>query len=153
MLNDNENVVTAEEVASDVETVELRTEPETAEAEIQPIPDDLELICARERADREYDEFKSLFPEMSVSDLPDSVRESVRAGIPLCAACALYERRRAAALAEAERANAENRERSFALHSDGGNGSYFTPDEVKEMSSAEVRKNYKRIIESMNHWN
>ncbi len=157
MPNDNENAVIDEieaaESVESVETAELTAEPEMREVESQPIPDDFELICARERADREYDEFRSLFPDMSLTSLPDRVVEDVRAGMPLCAACALYERRRAAELAEAERANAENRERSFTLRSDGGNDSYFTPDEVKEMSSAEVRSNYKRIIESMNHWN
>ncbi len=155
MPNDNEfELLTKEQAIDTVDELEPSEVPnaETAEVEHPPIPDDFELICARERADREYDEFKSLFPDMSLAELPDGVLDDIRSGMPLCAACALYERRRAVALADAERANSENRERSFVLHTGGRNEAYFTSDEVKEMSSAEVRTNYKKIIESMNHW-
>ncbi len=149
MPNENENDVLTEET----ETVDATLDSESVELETAPISDELELIRARERADREYDEFTQLFPEMSLSELPDSVVEGVQSGLTLCAACALYERRRDRALVEAERANDENRERSFVLHSDGGNDPYFSQDEVREMSPGEVHKNYKKIIESMNHWN
>ncbi len=138
-----EDIVLDNEPVSDADPVEV---------ESIPIPDDLELICARERAEREYDEFKSLFPELSLTALPDQVVSDVRSGLPLCAACALYERRRAALLADAGRVNTENRERSFPLQS-GVESCHFTRDEVKSMTPADVRTNYKKIIESMYHWN
>ncbi len=132
------------------QSVEAAVVEETPPA---PLPDDYELLCARERADREYDEFRSLFPEMKLTELPDSVRESVRSGVPLCAACALYELRRARAVEAAAAVNAANSDLSFALEKSSAADGYFSPEEVREMSPSEVRTNYKKIIESMNHWN
>lgn len=30
---------------------------------------------------------------------------------------------------------------------------FFTPEQVRKMSQSEVRKNYKKILESMKYWN
>ena len=32
-------------------------------------------------------------------------------------------------------------------------GDYFTPEEVRKMSQAEVKENYKKIVDSMIFWN
>ena len=48
--------------------------------------------------------------------------------------------------------NEKNRERSFAVKKNFSSDSYFSPTEVKEMSPAEVKANYNKIIDSMSHW-
>lgn len=135
---------------------EVPAEPENPETQKDisrdPLPDNFGLLCAQERAAAEYAEFTSLFPDMKLSELPDSVAESVRAGVPLTAACALYERRRAAELLEASKANEINSGLSFAVRQDVSQEGWLSPDEVRGMSPSEVRKNYRRILESMNHW-
>lgn len=163
-MNENETTSTLE-VEIFEETVEEQIEqvveelPDSAEAATVdpptpvPLPDAYELLCAQERAAREYDEFCSLFPKMTLSELPDSVRDSVREGVPLLAAAALYELRRLRADEAAAAANAANSELSFTLEKGGVTDVFFSPEEVREMSPSEVRTNYKKIIESMNHWN
>lgn len=151
-MNENENVELVETEPTEITEQTVGAVVEEA-VEPTPLPDNYELLCARERADREYDEFRSLFPQMTLSELPDSVRDSVREGVPLLAAAALYELRRIRAAEAAAAANAANTELSFALEKRGDADVFFSPEEVREMSASEVRSNYKKIIESMNHWN
>ena len=150
-MNENENVELVETEPTEITEQTVGAVEEAVEP--TPLPDNYELLCARERADREYDEFRSLFPQMTLSELPDSVRDSVREGVPLLAAAALYELRRIRAAEAAAAANAANSELSFALEKRGDADVFFSPEEVREMSASEVRSNYKKIIESMNHWN
>lgn len=113
--------------------------------------DRLEELRMRQSIDAEYLEFARLFPGTDVSALPDSVCESVRAGVPLAAAYALYEKKKSFESFAAHEKNSKNANLSFPV-SDGESEKYFSPDEVKSMSRDEVRTNYKRIIESMRHW-
>ena len=126
----------------------LPTTEETPKAD----SDKLDELLKHERIAKEYAEFSELFPGVSVSSLPDSVSESVRTGVPLAAAYALYHLKKEAAIAAASRINKKNSERSFALKKNDSSDSYFSPAEVREMSAAEVRTNYKKIIDSMSHW-
>lgn len=104
---------------------------------------------ARIAAERE--EFRSLYPQIPLSALPDSVWEDVRRGIPLAAAYALCERRRAQTDAVAAQSNRINRARSAGrINSDTSD--FFTPSEVRAMSSDEVRRNYSAILRSMREW-
>ena len=48
---------------------------------------------ALERMSREIGEFSEIFPEKQINSIPDSVWASVKDGIPLAAAYALYERK------------------------------------------------------------
>ena len=130
---------------------DLPKEPEP-DASTKTDEDKLGELLKHERIAKEYAEFSELFPGVSVSALPDSVSESVRAGVPLAAAYALYHLKKEAALAAASRINEKNSERSFALKKNDSSDSYFSPAEVREMSAAEVRTNYKKIIDSMSHW-
>ncbi len=61
------------------------------------------------------------------------------------------------ALAELEKIKVEQINKGNAEHSAGDiSGSrelYFSPEAVKNMSQAEIRNNYTKIIESMKHWN
>ena len=41
----------------------------------------------------------------------------------------------------------------LAMYEDSEAADYFTPEEVRKMSQAEVRENYQKIINSMKFWN
>ena len=106
-----------------------------------------------ERMSREIGEFSELFPEKSVNNVPDNVWESVKAGIPLAAAYALYERKNTVRADAASRINERNGEKTTGAIGRTSTENFYTPDEVKSMSRAEVRRNYSKIIESMKKWN
>ena len=141
---------TPEEEAPRKETSEaelLRAELEALRAELQ------EKKNVFERMSREIGEFSEIFPERSVNSIPDSVWESVKAGIPLAAAYALYERKNAVRADAASRINERNGEKSTGAIGRWNTENFYTPDEVRAMSRSEVRKNYSKIIESMKKWN
>ncbi len=103
------------------------------------------------RREADLAEFQDLYPEISLSSLPDSVWEDVRRGIPLTAAFALSERRR---IRTEEKADAVNRaNRAASVGAVGGEASgFFSAREVRAMSPAEVRANYNQIMLSMPKW-
>lgn len=123
-------------------------------AELDSLKKELdEKKSAFERMNRELGEFSELFPEKAVSSIPDSVWQSVKAGIPLAAAYALYEKKTAARLDVAARVNSKNNELSTGAVGRSTTENFYTPDEVRAMSRSEVKKNYSKIIESMKKWN
>ena len=93
-----------------------------------------------------------LFPDVPVEELPDEVWESVRAGAPLAAAYALYEKKKYAEAKRIAAINAKNASRSPGAAGTDTASEYFTPDEVRRMSRAEVHANYSKIKESMKKW-
>ena len=96
-------------------------------------------------------EFHTLYPETPLSALPDDVWKDVKQGVPLAAAYALAERRRAFTESLAATANQKNRQRSSgALESTEAD--YFSPNEVRAMTQQEVRANYQKIMRSMQKW-
>lgn len=155
-INISEAVLEETEVCDDIVSNDPPTEEMPAEETSDMAPesdyDRLESLKKQERIAEEYKEFSELFPGVSINTLPDSVSDSVRAGVPLAAAYALYHRKKEAAMAVASTVNQKNRERSFAVKKNDSSDSYFSPSEVREMSPAEVKANYSKIIESMSHW-
>lgn len=130
----------ADEIAS------LKAEIESLKAELD------ESRALYQRLEGECAEFSSLYPDVPLSTLPDSIWQSVKKGVPLAAAYALEERRASLAAKRAAEVNKENRDRSSgALNSDTYND-FFSPAQVKAMSAAEVRANYTKIINSMSKW-
>lgn len=103
------------------------------------------------RLGAECEEFSTLFPTTALSEIPDGVWGDVRRGIPLAAAYALAERRRARTEELAVKSNLENRQRSTGAVSGAGE-EYFSPAEVRRMSQDEVRANYSKIMTSMKKW-
>ena len=103
------------------------------------------------RLGAECEEFSSLFPKTALSEIPDSVWEDVRRGLPLAAAYALAERRHARTEEIAAMSNLENKLRSAGAVSGTGE-EYFSPAEVRMMSRDEVRTNYSKIMNSMRKW-
>ena len=136
-----------EAVAEESEAELLRKELDTLRAELE------EKNKTFERMSREIGEFSEIFPEKSVNSIPDSVWESVKAGIPLAAAYALYERKNTVRADTASRINERNGEISTGAVGRATTENFYTPDEVRAMSRTEVRKNYSKIIESMKKWN
>lgn len=113
-------------------------------------------IAARDdfyaRVGRDYEEFRTLYPEVSISDLPDSVWRDVKCGIPIAAAYALAEQRERRLARQAEEVNLANASRSSgALHATEPD--FFSLAEVRAMSRDEVRRNYQKIMQSMKKWN
>ena len=104
-----------------------------------------------ERLGKDCEEFSELYPNTSLSELPDAVWEEVRRGIPLAAAYALSERRRKQTEEMATESNLENSRRSSGAL-DTPEPDYFSPREVRAMSQADVRKNYQKIMKSMQKW-
>ena len=107
---------------------------------------------AQERMLEEISDFHALFPEADLEAIPEEVWASVKNGQPLAAAYALYQRRAEAEMARIAKINAKNASRSAGIAGKNTAGEYFTPDEVRKMSRAEVHANYSKIKESMKKW-
>ena len=108
--------------------------------------------AAYQRAGAEYAEFFTLFPAVSLSALPDDVWQSVQKGVPLAAAYALEERRAAVQAEKAQKVNQINREKSSGALNPTGNSDNFSLAEVRDMTPAEVRANFDKIMESVTQW-
>ena len=106
-----------------------------------------------EKMSRDIGEFEEIFPDKRVNEIPDSVWESVREGIPLAAAYALYERKNAIRKDSAASTNVKNSSRATGPIGRDVTETFYTPDEVRAMSRTEVKKNYSKILESMKKWN
>lgn len=105
----------------------------------------------RERIEREYGEFRALYPNVPLEALSDALWSEVEHGTPLAAAFALEERRRIRREEMAESENRKNKERSSgALHVAAEDE--LSPAEVRAMSAADVRRNLSRIMRSMQKW-
>lgn len=127
-------------------------EPERLRKELTRLRD--EIRSTREtllRQEAEFFEFRSLYPGVPLSSLPDAVWDDVRRGIPLTAAFALSERRRVLAEKQAAEANRKNGDRDYGAVSGSASG-FLSAREVRAMSPAEVRENYTEIMLSMPKW-
>lgn len=145
------------EEANEEQAEETNAEQEDPVAALRAEVESLraELAAARsenERVATEVGEFHALFPDCPLSAVPDTVWDQVRTGQSLCAAYALYEKKREAAIRRAEAVNLQNAQRSAGLAGKDAPAEYFTPDEVRAMSPNEVRRYYDKITESMKSW-
>lgn len=162
-FNEAEKTVNEEE-----ESPEEEIEPSLPEVE-DDIPDLTEILALRAeldslkkeleenrafyaRLDGECAEFSSLYPDVSVTSLPDTVWQSVKKGVPLSAAYALEVRRAEVKAQKARQVNRDNSEMSSGALGNNNRNDFFSPAEVRAMSASEVRANYSKIIESMSKW-
>ena len=99
----------------------------------------------------ELEEFRSLWPDVSLASLPDVVLQDVERGVPLAAAYALMERRRQNLAKVAEAANTVNRLRSSGS-AEGDSSGFLSAAEVRAMTPEQVRKHYRQILLSMPKW-
>ena len=135
----------ASQTPAGAELAELRGELNALREELR------QERAVRTRLGAEYEEFQLLYPSTPLTALPDSVWEDVRRGIPIAAAFALAEKHRLRKEALAEESNLSNARRSSGAMKPT-EPDYFSPDEVRAMSPAEVRKHYSQIRSSMKNW-
>ena len=149
-----EETVIAEETEEAAAPTDLENELCELREQVKQLTAELEKRQAQQdRAAAQIEEFSSLFPDASVSTVPEEVWESVRSGNSLAAAYALYTRRVEAREAQVRSVNEKNASHSTGKAGRGTAEEYFTPDEVRAMSQSQVRANYSKIIESMKKWN
>ena len=159
-MPEDEVVEAVEDLAKEERTLENEVELDTSE-EIKRLTFEIETLRAEleakkresERIFTELAEFASTFPKRSIDSITNEVWESMRSGVPLAAAYALYEKKRDASEGYAREVNRRNADRSSGAISSGADTGYFSPSEVKKMTPSEVKKNYRLIIESMKKWN
>lgn len=109
------------------------------------------LVPKKANEDAMTDAFRALYPDVGREELPDEVWEAARGGLPLEAAYALYERRESLRRTAAEAVNKKNAAVAWG-RADREEDGFLSPDEVRDMTPAEVRANLARITASMKHW-
>ena len=162
-----EKIEEAEENEVVEETPENETEDEPENEETKPDASELAYLKAEletlkkelaesrafySRLEGECTEFSELYPGVSLSSLPDSIWQSVKKGVPLAAAYALEVRKAELDTLRAQKINTLNRNMSSGALEGDSRSDYFTPDQVRAMSAAEVRANYTKIVNSMSKW-
>ena len=165
-MNENE-IVTEEIIDEEIPTIEEEEapvapeeEPNTEIGDIKALKEQLtSLQLQLEESRAMYDkfhadcmEFSQLYPNVSLSSVPDSIWESVKMGVPLAAAYALAEKKEALAKARAKDVNSKNKSLSSGSLNATKSEEFFSPAEVRAMSAPEVRANYAKIIASMSKW-
>ena len=94
-----------------------------------------------------------LFPDINVDDIPDEVFEKSDNGKSLAAQYALYYLKEEKKKAEQKEKEEENLKAATPDVKNATQDAYFTPDDVRGMTEAEIRRNYKTIMKSMEKWN
>ncbi len=151
-----------EEIINDMaipEELEPEVTEEAAEAEERDLLAELESLRERlERAEQTareisagWREFSELYPDVDLTCLPDSFNEAIEKGIPPAAAYALEMRRKEVRQKKIEEANRRARSLSSG-RIETTEDSLYSPDEVRAMPPAEVRKNMEKIRRSMKSW-
>ena len=138
--------ITASPTSESDETDSLRRELSELREQIA------ERRTTEERTLRELEEFERLYPDISIEELDEGVWERVHSGLPLSAAYALCAREKELLSARAAEVNMKNAACSAGSAGLSTPHDYFSPDEVRAMSGAEVRKNYASIKKSMSYW-
>jgi hypothetical protein len=138
------------------EQCEQPSELDVLRAELEELKLELARRDERDKSNsrmlKECGEFKNYFPDTELSSIDDEVWESVKNGVPLSAAYALYLRKTEQLKDRIEQLNRRNKEMSAGSVGKGGEESFYSPSEVKAMTREQVRENYKHVLESMRHW-
>ncbi len=144
----NEEIMTSEsEPAEEISELEAL---KAQNAELRKALEERKSIS--ERLEGEIGEFSEMFPDVPLSEIPDEIWNEVKKGLPLSASYARHERKRTLSQMKADEANKNAIEKSSGSVT-GASDHYFTADQVRKMTAAEVKKNYSHIINSMKHWN
>ena len=147
---DKEPAAEENELEADMQAIDaLKAEIERLKEQIEKLE---ELKRAQNRILAEIGDFVSLFPEIPIEEIPDTVWESVKQGAPLAASYALYEKRMVAEAKRIAEINAKNAKKSPGAAGKDTAGEYFSPEDVRRMSRAEVHANYSKIKDSMKKW-
>ena len=147
---DKEPAAEDNELEADMQAIDaLKAEIEHLKEQIEKLE---ELKRSQNRILAEIGDFVSLFPEIPIEEIPDTVWESVKQGAPLAASYALYEKRMVAEAKRIAEINAKNARKSPGAAGKDTAGEYFSPEDVRRMSRAEVHANYSKIKDSMKKW-
>ena len=150
-VSDNEDTI-AEGIAESDENGELEALRQTVASLKETIAELERTRDAQAKVIQDISDFSALFPEVALECIPDAVWEDVKNGIPLAASYALYERKMKAEQIKADRINLSNASRSPGVAGKDTASEYFSPDDVRKMSQAEVHSNYAKIKRSMKTW-
>ena len=103
-------------------------------------------VLKSERVRSDIEAFRRVFPSVVPDEIPESVWSAVAEGVPLAAAYALYEKEASAVGELAKQVNETN----AAARADGAaQYDFITAQQLENMTPAEVKSNYRRIIDSM----
>ena len=161
-MSDFEENVNVEEACESTEDLALEDEGSADEVtllrnELELLKEELRLRDEKETASsrilKEITEFEEYFPEVDIHQIPSEIWEQVRKGASLSASFALSLRRLEIEKKKTSDFNEKNRRMSAGSLIQGGGEKYYSPSEVKKMTSAEVKLHYDDILESMRHWN
>jgi len=96
---------------------------------------------------------KEIFPSIKANDIPEEVWDKVETGDSLAGAYAFYYLKGLKSRADINRINEANKRKAPPrIRHDGGDESFYTPEEVRNMSDAQVKKHYNAILRSMEKW-
>ena len=144
------------DLPDEIHEAEVESEVSEAAPDLQAELENLRRrLETAERTAREisagWREFTELYPDADISSLPDSFNADIERGSPPAAAYALEMRRREVRRLKIEESDRRAREMSSGRVSGTDDGLY-SPDEVRAMPPAEVRKNMEKIRRSMKSW-
>lgn len=109
-----------------------------------------ETLRQEELRRREQEEFSSCFPDVTLAEVPDSVKESaVSNNLPLAAAYALYLCRKARAKESARAASERAAAETPGLPTGDRGERIYTIEEMRAMSQSEVRRRYSALLNSL----
>ena len=151
--NEMESEESSEEISKEIEAETVEQLKETISALKEQIASLEASRVAQEKMLEQMADFAALFPAVDLDCIPESVWESAKNGTPLAAAYALYEKRMSAEKARIEKINSINSHRSAGVAGKNTAAEFFTPDDVRKMSRAEVHANFSKIKRSMEKWN
>lgn len=129
----------------------------SAEKEPMEVPADSEESAedpAFSKMKEDISLFHSLFPDVDADEIPQEVWQKVEKGESLSASFALYFLMQKKEEEHIQKINEENEKKAPPkIKSDGAESDYFSPEAVKSMSRSEIKKNYNKILSSMEKWN
>ena len=94
-----------------------------------------------------------IFPDMNVDDIPDEVFERSNNGKGLAAEYALHYLKEEKKKGEQKEKEEENLKSAPPDVKNATEEAFFTPEDVRGMTEAEIKKNYHTIMKSMEKWN
>lgn len=100
----------------------------------------------------EIQRFRKAFPDVAAEDIPQSVWEDMRNGIPLTYAYAMFLQANGKDTDYADEVNARNSSSATPPVSEGADEGELSMEEVESMSPAAVKSNFPRILRSIGKW-
>lgn len=98
--------------------------------------------------------FHTLFPEVKAEEIPQEVWDRVEKGESLAASYALFAVTKYREEERIQKVNEENGKKAPPrVDAAASDGDYFSPEAVKSMTRSEIRRNYDKILSSMEKWN